>query len=401
MKVALEGTEVQNFPKRAGVGDDKVPTPTPTFTPTATATATVRTRPRRRRRSPDDHGDRAADDHDAAPHHHLADEDERHRQADSIADHPGAHGDRAGTDHHDDETGQRSVTRAADPADPLVRAASEVIGGPRGRYAVSRELPWVLTAALLSALTAVTAGFGILLRIPCLRTGFAGDGQFWNACYADLPTAYRDANLKAGLAAYLQGGPMAPTTGHPPITGLALTAVANLVPDGSLSSRAAWFFALWSVLLTPAARDRLAGRVERAPSRSRPRTSRCAGRRTHRVHLGRPARGRPGRRRHVGLVAPQPDARRSAARTRDRRTLLPGAHPRRDRAAVPALRPVARVQAHDAVCRLVLGAVLSAVWLLNPGAAASAYTDWASAGAGYGSPWLLPQLAGHALPRSP
>ena len=55
-----------------------------------------------------------------------------------------------------------------------MRAASEIIGGPRGRYAVSRELPWVLTAALLSALTAVTAGFGILLRVPCLRTGFAG-----------------------------------------------------------------------------------------------------------------------------------------------------------------------------------------------------------------------------------
>ncbi|NUO35194.1 MAG: hypothetical protein HOQ27_09030, partial [Dermatophilaceae bacterium] len=47
--------------------------------------------------------------------------------------------------------------------DPVVRAASEVIGGPRGRYAAARELPWLLTAAVLSALTAVTAGIGILL----------------------------------------------------------------------------------------------------------------------------------------------------------------------------------------------------------------------------------------------
>ena len=135
--------------------------------------------------------------------------------------------------------------------DPIVRAASEIIGGPRGRYAAARELPWVLTAALLSALTAVTAGLAILLRAPCLRTGFTGDTQFWSACYADLPTAYRDANLKAGLAAYLQGGDGAPVTGQPPLTGLVLTAVASLGPDdGSLKTRAAWYFALWSVLLT-------------------------------------------------------------------------------------------------------------------------------------------------------
>jgi len=44
MKVALDGVEVQAFPKRAGVGDDKVPTPTPTVTQTPTtqpSTATV------------------------------------------------------------------------------------------------------------------------------------------------------------------------------------------------------------------------------------------------------------------------------------------------------------------------------------------------------------------------
>ncbi|HET7801184.1 MAG TPA: transglycosylase domain-containing protein [Humibacillus xanthopallidus] len=49
MKVALSGVEIQNFPPRAGVGDDKIPTPTATVTqtptqtqtPTATATVTV------------------------------------------------------------------------------------------------------------------------------------------------------------------------------------------------------------------------------------------------------------------------------------------------------------------------------------------------------------------------
>ena len=209
--------------------------------------------------------------------------------------------------------------------DPVVRAASEVIGGPRGRYAAARELPWVLTAAVLSALTAVTAGLGILLRAPCLRTGFTGDTQFWSACYADLPTAYRDANVKAGLAAYLQGGDGAPVTGQPPLTGLVLTAVASLVPGRRVApTRAAWYFALWSVLLTllllaivwlvasSAARPFSAAHVALSP---------VVGAR--RLHLGRPARGGARQRRHVGVVAAQPDARRRPARARDRGTVLP------------------------------------------------------------------------------
>ena len=40
MKVVLQGVPVQDFPPRAGVGDDKVPTPTTTFTPTTPPTTT-------------------------------------------------------------------------------------------------------------------------------------------------------------------------------------------------------------------------------------------------------------------------------------------------------------------------------------------------------------------------
>lgn len=287
------------------------------------------------------------------------------------------------------------------PADPVARAASEVIGGPRGRYAVHRELPWVLTAALLSALTAVTAGFGILLRIPCLRTGFAGEGQFWNACYADLPTAYRDANLKAGLAAYLQGGPGAPLTGQPPLTGLALTAVASLVPDGSLNSRAAWYFALWSVLLTLL----LLVIVWLVASSAHPPISAA----------------------HVAL---SPVVALTAFISADLLGVALAAAgmwawSRRNRTLAGVLLglaiaarsyPVLILVAIGLLCLrsgrladfrrtalyalLVFAAVLCAVWLVNPSAAASAYTGWASAGAGYGSPWLLPQLAGHALPET-
>jgi hypothetical protein len=283
--------------------------------------------------------------------------------------------------------------------DPVARAASEVIGGPRGRYAVSRELPWLLTAALLSALTALTAGFGILLRIPCLRTGFTGADQFWNACYADLPTAYRDVDVKAGLAAYLQGGPGAPDTGQPPLTGLALTAVASLVPDGSLKSRAAWYFALWAVLLTllllvlvwlvasSAHPPMLAAQVALSPV-----VALTAFISADLLGVALAAAGLwAWSRRHPTLAGVLLGLAMAARSYPVLLLLAIGLLCLRS----GRLREFGRTAGYAV---LVLGAVLSAVWLVNPGGASSAYANWASAGAGYGSPWLLPQLAGHALP---
>ena len=285
------------------------------------------------------------------------------------------------------------------PADPVARAASEVIGGPRGRYAVSRELPWVLTAALLSALTAVTAGFGILLRIPCLRTGFAGIDQFWNACYADLPTTYRDAKVKAGLAAYLQGGADAPETGQPPLTGLALTAVASLVPDGSINSRAAWFFALWSVLVTLLVlvivwlvASSAHPPISAAHVALSPVVALTAFISADLLGVALATAGLWAWSRRSPTLAGVLLGLAISARSYPVLLLLAiGLLCLRS----GRLREFARTAAYAV---LTFGVVLSAVWLVNPTAASSAYTNWASAPAGYGSPWLLPQLAGNALP---
>ena len=284
-------------------------------------------------------------------------------------------------------------------ADPVVVAASEVIGGPRGRYAAARELPWVLTAAVLSLLAAIPVGLGILLRVPCLRTAFSGEGQFWNACYSDLPNAYRDGGVKAGIAAYLQGGEGAPTTGQPPLTGLALTAVASLVPDGTLRARATWFFALWAVVLTlllltiiwlvasSARHPFAAAHVALSPVV---------------VLVGFVSADLLG----VALASAAMWAwsRRHTALAGVYLGLAIGArsYPVLILLAIGVLclrsgrlRDFARTAG---VALLVFGAVLSGLWLLNPEAAGSSYQGWLSAEAGYGSPWLLPQLAGHALP---
>src|SRR6478672_11402832 len=284
--------------------------------------------------------------------------------------------------------------------DPVVRAASEVVGGPRGRYAAARELPWILTAALLSALTAVTAGLAVLLRVPCLRTGFSGDTQFWSACYADLPTAYRDANVKAGVAAYLQGGDGAPVTGQPPLTGLVLTAVASLTPDnGSLATRAVWYFALWSVLLTLLL---LAVVWLVASSAARPFSAAHVALSPVVVLAGFISADLLG----VALASAGMWAwsRRNPTLAGVLLGLAIGArsYPVLILVAIALLcvrsgrlREMGRVVGY---ALLTFGALLSGLWLLNSEAAASPYQQWASAGAGYGSPWLLPQLAGHALP---
>lgn len=252
---------------------------------------------------------------------------------------------------------------------------------------------------MLSALAALPLGFGILFRAPCLRTHWTGTEQFWNACYADLPNAFRDSGLGRGIAAYLQGGADAPVTGQPPLTGFFLMLVGSLVPDGRPGTRIAWYFALWAVItavLVLAIIWLVAGSVRRPWLAA---------------HIAlSPV---------VALVAyTSADAVGVALATAGmwawgkRRTTTAGVLLGLAMAArsYPVLILVAigllalrsgRLRAYGRTAGyavLVFLAVLAATWLLNPESAAASYVDWATAGPGYGSPWLLPQLAGHPLP---
>ncbi len=268
-----------------------------------------------------------------------------------------------------------------------------------GRYAAQRAPRWQVTAALLSALAALPLGFGVLFRAPCLRTHWTGTEQFWNACYADLPNAFRDAGLGRGIAAYLQGGANAPVTGQPPLTGFLLMLVGSLVPAGPAGTRIAWYFALWAVVITLLVLAMIwlvAGSVRRpwlaAHIALSPVVALVAFVSADAVGVALATAGMWawGRRRTtaagvlLGLAI--------AARSYPVLILIA--------IGLLALR-AGRLRAYGRTAGyavLVFLAVLAATWLLNPQAAASAYVDWATAGPGYGSPWLLPQLAGHPLP---
>lgn len=285
--------------------------------------------------------------------------------------------------------------------DPVVGSASEVIGGPRGRYAAAGFVSWAGPAAVLSVLASVTVALAALLRVPCLRASWSGTEQFWQACYSDLPTTFRDSGVGAGLTAYLEGGQGAPVTGQPPLTGLLLTGLASLVPtDAHETTRIKWYFALWAVVLTllflvtvwlvVSSSTRVpyaAAHVALSPvvaltlfvsadlvgvalatagmwawGRKRPALAGVL------LGLAIAARSYPvlivvG----IGLLALRSGHVKAFART-------------------------------AGVAAVTFGAIAGGLYLVNPDAARSAYTAGASAGAGYGAPWMLPQLAGHPLP---
>ena len=153
---------------------------------------------------------------------------------------------------------QHELTDDALPsADPLVRQASEILGGPLGRMARASRWTWATIAALLVAMASVPVGLGLMIRIPCLKTSWADPGDFWHMCYSDLPNAFRNQHLSDGFVAWLQGGPQAPSTGQPPVLGALMAAVASLVPDRpdlvfehADHSRARWYFAIWAAIIT-------------------------------------------------------------------------------------------------------------------------------------------------------
>ena len=133
--------------------------------------------------------------------------------------------------------------------DPVAAAASELIGGPLGRYAAparhtARSL-WQPAAAVLIGLTSLTVAFGVLQKAHCVSKGWHSPDQFWHACYSDLPLVYQASGLGHSMP-YLPG---AQHLDQPLVTGLVMWLVGLLVPDGSAMVQQQWYFALWAVLI--------------------------------------------------------------------------------------------------------------------------------------------------------
>ena len=78
--------------------------------------------------------------------------------------------------------------------DPVVTAASEVIGGPIGEHAAPH--PWWTPVRVVLAVTVLAFALGMLQKTPCVATNWQ-DGQLRYAamCYSDVPYLYTGRGL--------------------------------------------------------------------------------------------------------------------------------------------------------------------------------------------------------------
>jgi hypothetical protein len=297
------------------------------------------------------------------------------------------------------EPARPELVTAPTRGDEIAAAASEVVGGPVGRYATRLARGWRYYAAVLAGGSAVVSGLGVLLRAPCIDAGWSSPDQFWHACFSDIPATYRDAGLSAGLGAYLSGGFGSPAPAQPPLTSLLMTLTAAVVPSGETPDRMRFYFAVWAIVvavLWALTTWWTAATVRRFPLRAAqvafapvallvlPISADVVG-----VALTAAALYAWTRRRPVltgvllGLAI--------SARTYPLVVLAAllflcvrtGRVPLWLRTAGPAA--------------VVSGGILFLLGAVNPDAATAAYRSWLDAGAGFGSPWLLPQLGGQPL----
>jgi uncharacterized membrane protein len=115
--------------------------------------------------------------------------------------------------------------------DPVVRAASEVIGGPLGTRART-GVSWWTPLRVLLVLTFITCGVGLVQKDHCRDTGWAAPGDYVHSCYSDIPPLYFGRGLADGDVPYIgQDGER--QVEYPVLTGAVMWLTAQFVTDSA------------------------------------------------------------------------------------------------------------------------------------------------------------------------
>jgi uncharacterized membrane protein len=102
--------------------------------------------------------------------------------------------------------------------DPLVRAASESIGGPVGEHA--RAHWWWTPVRVVLAVLALTFVLGMVQRTPCVKDHWTSTTVRYGAmCYSDIPYLYSGRGLAAGYRPYADTGGRYPAMEYPVVIG--------------------------------------------------------------------------------------------------------------------------------------------------------------------------------------
>jgi uncharacterized membrane protein len=139
--------------------------------------------------------------------------------------------------------------------DPLVRVASEGVGGPAGRR-VRPAAGWWTPLRVVLALATVVFALGVLERGYCRDIAWPRDNgqQYAHACYSDIPHLYRERGLADGDVPYFDDGDHPPLE-YPVLTGFVVGvtgAVARNAAEGR-DAEAVAFYDINALLLGLAA----------------------------------------------------------------------------------------------------------------------------------------------------
>ncbi|RNI19616.1 glycosyltransferase 87 family protein [Flexivirga caeni] len=121
--------------------------------------------------------------------------------------------------------------------------ATEIIGGPVGRFAAIGRRGWTYVAALLSAAASVLVALDVAQKGHCVEDGWGSPGALWRACYSDLPVA---ATGSHGGTPWSVGG-----AGHsqPVLTAMLTWVVQQFTPTGGGLAAQRIYFALGAVII--------------------------------------------------------------------------------------------------------------------------------------------------------
>lgn len=133
--------------------------------------------------------------------------------------------------------------------DRVAGVASAVVGGPAGRRLAAAVGFWS-AATVLTLLAVAVLGLGVVQKQHCRATGWSTPDMFWHECYSDIPVLYSSAHL-GGVGSI---GPLtavrSPDVGQPPLAGLAMWSVAQVVGDGRGAQAPRAFFDLSAIVLS-------------------------------------------------------------------------------------------------------------------------------------------------------
>jgi uncharacterized membrane protein len=153
-------------------------------------------------------------------------------------------------------TEESSLGRIVRPTqdDPVVEAASTLIGGPWGRHA-ERGHSWWTPIRWLLLFTVVTCGLGVLADQPCRADDWTSNRQYTAACYSDVPHLFRLRGLAQGFIPYLddpaQHHDSYEQVEYPVLTGALMWMESLPVPHGwPLNDRARFFYDVNAVVMT-------------------------------------------------------------------------------------------------------------------------------------------------------